>query len=65
MRIDRDVRDCFVFEDSVNGALSGKAAGATVIAVTSNKADKDRMTTADHVLPSLNDSIEILEALGL
>ena len=64
-KIARSAKDCFVFEDSVNGVLSGKSAGATVIAVPSSQSDKDRMTTADHILFSLSDSIEILEAMGL
>jgi HAD superfamily hydrolase (TIGR01509 family) len=64
-KISRKPSDCFVFEDSVNGALSGKAAGSIVFGVPNNDSDRTDMTSADYLLVSLVDSIVILENLGL
>ncbi|MFA4845769.1 MAG: HAD family phosphatase [Patescibacteria group bacterium] len=64
-RIKRKPSQCFVFEDSVNGVISGKTAGATVFGVPTNESDKNRMNTADYILSSLDKSIPILEELGL
>ena len=64
-RLERVPSNCIVFEDSVNGALSGKSSGATVVAVPSSPSDKERMSVADYVLSSLLESISVLENLGL
>ncbi len=64
-RIERMPMDCFVFEDSVSGVLSGKAAGSTVFGVPTNNYDRDSMTSVDYLLASLEDSITILENMGL
>jgi len=64
-RLDRNPSDCFVFEDSVNGAISGNAAGATVFGVPTHKSDKEMMARADYLLSYLEESIPILENLGL
>lgn len=47
--------DCYVFEDSYNGLKAGRAAGATVVALsTSNPAEKLK-PLADIVVASLNE----------
>lgn len=65
VKINRKSSDCFVFEDSLNGALSGKAAGSIVFGVPTNDSDRNDMTFTDYLLTSLDDSIAILENLGL
>lgn len=46
--------ECLVFEDSLQGALSGKAAGCVVIAVPDKRMDKgDFLKNSDHVIPSM------------
>jgi len=64
-RIQKDPGSCYVFEDSVNGVLSGKAAGATVIAVPSTGSDTKGMEAADYIVSTLIDALEVLKSMGL
>ena len=46
--------ECIVFEDSLQGALSGKAAGCVVIAVPDKRMEtEDFLQNSDHVIPSM------------
>ena len=47
--------DCVVFEDSGIGAISGKAAGMTVVAVPEGEYSEDKFAFCDQVLTSLAD----------
>jgi HAD superfamily hydrolase (TIGR01509 family) len=64
-RIFRDPATCIVLEDSVNGVLSGKAAGAIVIAVPSTGSDQKEIKQADYVVSSLVEALNIIKEMGL
>ena len=59
-RLDLDPRTCLVVEDAPNGVAAGKAAGMTVIAVTTTHAE-GRLRQADLVVSSLH---EVADALA-
>jgi HAD superfamily hydrolase (TIGR01509 family) len=61
-----DPRDCLVFEDSVTGCVSAKAAGMTVVAVPAPHDRTDvRFGLADVVFGSLSDlSVDVLDRLS-
>lgn len=46
---------CIVFEDSMNGAISGKAAGMYVVAVPEGRYSEQKFSFCDEVLESLED----------
>lgn len=52
--------DCFVIEDSDNGVISAKRAGAKVIAVT-HSFPKEKLKEADYIVDSLLEVKELLE----
>ena len=64
-RIQRDSADCIVLEDSVNGVLSGKASGATVIAVPAKDEARVHFSSADYIIDSLAEAVRIFEDMGL
>lgn len=64
-KIGRDPRFCIVLEDSVNGVISGKASGATVIAVPSSAFDRESLKDSNYVVESLNEALEVVKGMGL
>ena len=54
-RVERTPQRCVVFEDSVTGCISGKAAGMTVVAVPDGPYNPEAYTFCDQVLESLAD----------
>ncbi len=64
-RIQREPCSCYIFEDSVSGVLSGKAAGGTVIAIPSTGSDLKNMEAADYTFSTLVDALEALKFMGL
>lgn len=57
--ISRDITKCLVIEDAPSGIKSGKAAGATVLAVcTSYKRSELENAGADYIVTNL-DSIQV------
>lgn len=65
MRINKEPQNCIVLEDSVNGVLSGKAAGAIVFAVPSTESDRQKLVSSDFVVLSLVEALGILRGMGL
>ncbi|MEK6967654.1 MAG: hexitol phosphatase HxpB [Nanoarchaeota archaeon] len=47
--------NCLVFEDSVNGVRSAKAANMMCYAIASNHVNKNKLSQADRILTSLNE----------
>ena len=64
-RIQKEPQACYVFEDSINGVISGKAAGSVVIAVPSTGSDRKQMGSADYVVSTLAEGLDVLKAMGL
>lgn len=64
-RIQKEPRACYVFEDSINGVISGKLAGSTVIAVPSTGSDLKQMGSADYIVPTLKEGLEVMKVMGL
>ena len=60
-----DPANCIVFEDSMNGTLSGSRAGCRVVAVPTEFARPDGFSKADYVLRSLLEAVSLLESLHL
>lgn len=61
-KMGRSPNECIIVEDTVNGVLSGKAAGMKVIGINNNIQTKDRLKNAgaDYVFSDLNLPNEIL-----
>ena len=64
-RIQKEPQVCYVFEDSINGVISGKAAGSIVVAVPSTGSDLKQMGSADYIVSTLREGLEVLKAMGL
>ena len=45
---------CLVFEDSFNGLKSGRAAGMTVVGLTTSNSSESIAPLADYVIPDFN-----------
>lgn len=64
--IGADIKDCIVFEDSINGLFAGRAAGATVVGLATTLPRTLIEPLADFVIDKLRVSDEIWEQrLGL
>ena len=54
-----DPKDCYVFEDSINGVLAGLAAGCTTIMVPDYIEPNDRIRNSDaHICVSLSEAMD-------
>lgn len=51
----KDIRNCVVFEDSVQGVRAGRSAGAYVIGITGTKTREDLRPYSDMVIDSLEE----------
>lgn len=60
--LSKEIQSCLVIEDAPSGIKSGKAAGATVLAVcTSHKRQDLEELEADHIINNLEDvQLEVL-----
>ncbi|MFI0349734.1 HAD-IA family hydrolase [Actinomadura sp. 9N407] len=63
-RLNADPRACVVIEDAPAGVAAGRAAGATVVAVTTSH-DASELTEADLIVPDLTPMTAIPEGLHL
>jgi sugar-phosphatase len=63
-RMDADPRACVVIEDAPAGIAAGRAAGATVVAVTTSH-DPSELTGADLIVPDLTPFTAIPEGLRI
>ncbi|MGM9804731.1 MAG: HAD family hydrolase [Muribaculaceae bacterium] len=52
--IDRDISDCLIFEDSLQGITAAIASGAKVIALSTTCSEKEIKKLTNVVLPSIN-----------
>lgn len=57
--------ECIVFEDTINGVRSAKAAGITCFAIQSNKEEHLKLTIADKLFLDLNEARNYLIESGL
>ena len=57
--------ECLVFEDTINGVKSAKAAGLTCIAIQSNTDEHHKLTIADKLFLDFNQAKEYLVSEGL
>ena len=53
-------QDCLVFEDTINGIRSAKAAGLTCYAIQTNTADHEKLAIADRIFLDLADAEKYL-----
>lgn len=56
-----DIRDCVVFEDSVQGVRAGRASGAFVVGIAGTKTREELEPYSDIVVDSLSEVRDILE----
>jgi HAD hydrolase, family IA, variant 3 len=59
-RMGADPTECVVFEDSINGLKSGRAAGAYVVGLSTSCAERDIVPLAEMVVPSFVDATTCL-----
>ena len=58
LRVNKD--ECVVFEDTINGLTSAKAAGLTCYAIQSNVAEHSKLKAADMVFLNMNEAKDYL-----
>ncbi|MEW2357987.1 HAD-IA family hydrolase [Spirillospora sp. NPDC029432] len=63
-RLGVDPRACVVIEDAPAGVAAGRAAGATVVAVTTSH-DRSELTAADLIVPGLTPFARVPEGLRI
>lgn len=63
-RLGADPRACVVIEDAPAGIAAGRAAGATVVAVTGSH-DRAELTEADLIVPDLTPVVAVPEGLRI
>ena len=54
-----DAKDCFVFEDSLNGLRAGHASGATVVALTTGLSADTVRPFSRHAMPDFTEANRI------
>ena len=57
-------KNCVVFEDSINGAIAGKASGATLVVIPSMPNQKQHMAFADYMYNSFT-SVQVSDILQI
>ena len=60
-QIGLDAKDCYVFEDSINGVLAGLAAGSVTVMVPDYTAPNEAILKSDaHICASLLEALELI-----